>query len=164
MRRLQTVLICGFLGLSIPSAHAAYKASGCGLGALLLPDDGFVQVFAVTTNMIVPIQAFAITSGTSGCTVAGGPARAELNRRIFVEANAPELEADMARGEGESLSTLAYLMDCDPSGAVVLKSTVQASFSRLSPALTSGRDFLQRLRAEVASESAIIKGCGAAVL
>ena len=83
---------------------AGYGAAGCGLGSMVLGDkEGFVQVFAATTNGTSGSQTFGITSGTSNCASGGKSAAA------FIEANRAALKNDVARGEGETINALAEI-------------------------------------------------------
>ncbi|MGZ3744932.1 MAG: DUF3015 family protein [Pseudobdellovibrionaceae bacterium] len=86
-----------------------YGVAGCGLGSMVFGNqEGMVQVVAATLNA-TGVQTFGITSGTSNC----GPglfARAEINS--FIQSNAVALENDIARGQGETLSTLNNMLGC----------------------------------------------------
>lgn len=108
---------------------AGYGPAGCGLGSLIFePDSGFTQVFAATTNGTSGSQTFGITTGTSNCDdTAGGTASAEA----FVQTNRAALAKDMARGQGETISSLSALAGCKDTAAV--GATLQSNFNYVFP-------------------------------
>ena len=96
----------------------AIDSTGCGLGSMAWrgvsgPE---AQILAVTTNTSTGSQTFGITFGTSGCDpdgrVTGGTQRMVLN---FLENNMEQYALDASRGEGETLDTLAGIMEVDKS-------------------------------------------------
>jgi len=87
-----------------------YNMAGCGLGGMLIKDPStFAQVIAATVNNLISPQTFAITSGTSECSE-DGMVKSELKVPVFASVNFENLKQDMARGQGEYLSSLASLM------------------------------------------------------
>jgi hypothetical protein len=93
-----------------------YGMAGCGLGSILFGEHpGMVQIFAVTTNNIAANQTFAMTSGTSNCAPEDNSGMAA---EYFIEGNRQALENDIARGRGETLSTLSGLIGCKNSQSV----------------------------------------------
>ncbi|AFY00559.1 DUF3015 family protein [Bdellovibrio bacteriovorus] len=90
--------------------NGVYGVAGCGLGSLVFGnEEGAMQVIAATLNG-TGVQTFGITSGTSNCGK-GLFAKAEVNS--FIESNSVALENDIARGQGETLSTLNNMLGCD---------------------------------------------------
>jgi len=69
-----------------------------------------MQVSAVTTNSTSGNQTFGITSGTLGCEK---PTKFVNNEKLqnFVTKNMDQIAMDAARGNGESIKTLAKLMN-----------------------------------------------------
>ncbi len=119
------------------TAFAANQSNtGCGLGTLVLGDvSGFNdstlgQVFIVTTNGTSGAQTFGITSGTSNCDQ---PSAIVLNERLeeFVVANMDGLAKDIAAAEGETLDTLAELMEISTSDRAQTFAKLQSSFSTI---------------------------------
>lgn len=102
------------LALSAP-AHAI-DSTGCGLGSMAWRGQSGIipQVAAVTTNGTSGSQTFGITFGTSGCDpngrVTGGTQKMIL---AFMENNLEQFAIDAAAGEGETLTTLAGIMNMD---------------------------------------------------
>ena len=94
----------------------AADSTGCGLGSMawrgqqgILP-----QVLAVTTNGTFGNQTFGITFGTSGCDpngrITGGTGRMTL---AFLENNLEQFALDASAGHGETIDTLAGILNVD---------------------------------------------------
>lgn len=102
------------LALSAPAN--AIDSTGCGLGSMAWRGQSGIipQVAAVTTNATFGSQTFGITFGTSGCDpngrVTGGTQKMIL---AFMENNLEQFAIDAAAGEGETLTTLAGIMNMD---------------------------------------------------
>ena len=128
MKKVILTALAGALALSAtPStAHAQYGMAGCGLGSMIFPDGGVIQILAATTNGISGNQTFGITSGTSNCEVDGNGASAAL----FIEANREAVGKEISRGTGESLETLARLGGCASASEIgtYLQSEYQSIF------------------------------------
>jgi hypothetical protein len=93
--------------LSTGAFAAGYGAAGCGLGSMVLGDqDGFMQVFAATTNGTSGSQTFGISSGTSNC---GGSGKTPTQ---FIEVNKAALSLEAAQGQGESVAALSEIYGC----------------------------------------------------
>ncbi|MFB3884468.1 MAG: DUF3015 family protein [Thermodesulfobacteriota bacterium] len=106
------------------------KNTGCGLGTMLFEgQNGLVsQTFAVTTNGTFGNQTFGITSGTSNCE---RYKTLTFNEKLntFVADNMGNLASDIARGQGEYLTTLAVLMEIPSAEKGSFYSHMQAHFS-----------------------------------
>ena len=111
---LLSAVAAGVLALS--SNANAYDSTGCGLGSMAWRGQSGIipQVLAATTNGTFGTQTFGITTGTSGCDpngrVTGGTGRMLL---AFLENNMEQFAIDVASGEGETLTTLAGIMNMD---------------------------------------------------
>lgn len=113
-------------GASSLKGNGVYGTAGCGLGSLAFGNqEGGVQVLAATLNG-TGIQTFGITSGTSNCG-RGLFAKAEVNS--FIESNAVALENDIARGQGETLSTLNNMLGCDAGFNATLQQNYKSIYS-----------------------------------
>jgi hypothetical protein len=126
---------------------AGYGMAGCGLGSMLFgKQPGMMQVLAATTNGTFGSQTFGISTGTSNCTdMSPGPATS----KAFIEGNREAVAKDIARGQGETISSLTSLAGCQDSKQVgaVLKS----DFARIFPTATvsgsqAGDNVIQVLR------------------
>ena len=108
----------------------ANENTGCGLGSLIIHNQNTValQVLAATTNGTSGSQTFGITSGTSNCAKPNNfVSNDKLNR--FVSENMDELALDISSGKGETLSTVAKLMNVENTAA--FSSKLQANFSNI---------------------------------
>ena len=123
--------LCASLMLS--SNAMAVDSTGCGLGSMAWRGQSGMapQILAVTTNGFLFNQSFGITFGTSGCDpngrVTGGTGRMVL---AFVENNMEQLAMDASRGQGETLETLAGIMEIDKNE---LAEKVQSNFAVIFP-------------------------------
>jgi hypothetical protein len=106
-----------------------YGPAGCGLGSILFePDSGFTQIFAATSNSTFGTQTFGITSGTSNCSPRHSGSGAT---RAFVETNRGALSKDIARGQGETITSLSRLAGCAEPARVALH--LQRRFDAIFP-------------------------------
>jgi hypothetical protein len=103
-----------------------YGLAGCGAGSVLMGKRG-AQIFAGTTNGTAFNQMFGITSGTLNCV---DSASAEVASRIdqFILVNRSQLQGDIARGQGETISALGTYMGCS-SGKI--GPALKASYSQI---------------------------------
>ena len=123
------------MAMVAPAAMAdPYGTAGCGLGSMVFGNDkGMIQVLAATTNGTFGTQTFGITTGTSNCEDTGG---GEASAKAFVETNREAFAKDVARGNGETISTLSTLAGCQDATAV--GATLQSNFSQIFPDATVG--------------------------
>jgi len=111
----------------------SHGPAGCGLGtAVVFPDATEVHehVLAATTNGTSGNQTLGMTSGTLGCDDANGPLKAAATQQ-FMDENMDQLAADIATGQGESLSALAEVMGVEAQDRAAFASTLQASFDSI---------------------------------
>lgn len=134
MRKQSVVLLTIFSMLLVfGSAYAGGNTNtGCGLGYMAFPNQDTVleQVFAATTNGTSGNQTFGISSGTSNCDK---PSEWASNERLnlFVAENMDNLAGDIAKGQGEYLSTLAVLMEIPEETRPDFYSKLQDNFSSI---------------------------------
>ena len=132
MRKLSCVVSVVLMTVVLSSVGWAVdqKNTGCGLGTMVFEgQNGLVsQTFAVTTNGTSGNQTFGITTGTLNCekykTIT-------FNEKLntFVADNMGNLASDIARGQGEYLTTLAVLMEVPSTQKGVFYSHLQTHFS-----------------------------------
>ena len=128
MRTTMMALAAGLGILVSPAAMAAdYGMAGCGLGSMLIKDDGIVQIFAATTNGTSYSQTFGITIGTSNC-VSDGVVMADKEQEAFTELNLDNLQRDMAAGQGEYLAAFVTLLGCSEAVRPTIYNFAQASY------------------------------------
>ena len=115
----KNLLLGGVLGLvmfaSTPS-FAIDSTGGCGLGSMAWRGQSGIipQVLAITTNGILFNNTFGVTLGTSGCDpngrVTGGTGKMVL---AVIENNMEQFAMDASRGNGETIETIAGILDVD---------------------------------------------------
>ena len=122
-------LIVGALLLSASSGAFA----ACGWGAMVFDGKSGLpsHVLAITTNMTSGNATFGLTSGTNGCDSSttinyGGTS-------LFASNNMDSLAQDIAKGDGETLSTYASIMNIQPQDMAHFKSSLQANFADIYP-------------------------------
>lgn len=121
------------LALVIPSSANAsrYGTAGCGLGSLAFgPKPGIIQTVAATLNYSFGSQMFGITSGTSNCK-SNGVIKAELEQQAFVAYNFDALKQDIAKGNGETVGSLAHLMGCSAANTTEFGTMAKAGYSEI---------------------------------
>ncbi len=125
--------------------------AGCGLGNVLFKKES--QILASTTNGSTYTNYFGITSGTSNC-VEGGHTAMMLQ---FIDVNKVALSKEAARGEGETISSLAKLAGCND--AQTLGISMKTQYETLFPTedvgaahVTRELQQLMRSNAELAAQ------------
>lgn len=130
MKKLTVALACILSLCFVSHAQDTQENVGAGLGSYILQgDDGLlIQVVAAFLNGICCNQSFAITSGTWN---AERPDAFVMNERLqhFVADNMDNLAQDIAMGEGETLETLAELMDVQDRHA--FRQNLKANFNQI---------------------------------
>ena len=103
-----------------------YGLAGCGAGSVLMGKRG-AQIFAGTTNGTASNQWFGITSGTLNCV---DSASAEVASRMdqFILVNRTQLQGDIARGQGETISAIGTYMGCSSNK---IGPALKASYSNI---------------------------------
>ena len=134
MKKLYFGILMVLLAAGPVLAGQAAQNTGCGLGTMLWENraDNSVlsQTMQATTNGTSGNQTFGITSGTLGCTQPENIAASE--RMIeFANANMDQLARDIATGQGESLETLAELMNVPAEERAQLYANLQGQFSEI---------------------------------
>lgn len=95
------------------SSAFALDSTGCGLGSMIFKGQSgtLPQILAVTTNGSFGTQTFGISSGTSGCDQNGRISGGTGKMFAFLEKNLEQFAVDAARGHGETIDTIAVLMN-----------------------------------------------------
>jgi hypothetical protein len=165
MNRIMIALVVAsmalLMGMSVASAQSApYGAAGCGLGSVVFGNqEGFVQVFAATTNGTFYSQTFGITSGTSNC-VQTGLVKADKEQEMFMEANLNHIQRDMASGGGEYLDSFGQLLGCDASMQSSLDQFAQDHYASIFPTEeTSSTQALYIFKAQISMEEDFVRAC-----
>ena len=116
--------------IGLTTSIYANESTGCGLGSIIIKNQNstVLQAIAATTNGTSGNQTFGITSGTSNCDK---PSNFVSNDKLnkFVSENMDELAMDISAGKGETLNTVAKLMNVEDTKALGAK--LQANFSNI---------------------------------
>ncbi|WP_345980542.1 DUF3015 family protein [Sulfurimonas sp. HSL3-2] len=128
---MKKILVSAVAVLALATAGVASvnDQTGCGLGAVIIKDDSSAVLLALqaTTNGTSANQTFGITSGTLGCK----KTKLVMNERAeeFVASNMDQLASEIAQGHGESVDTLAELLNVqDKEG---FASSLQANYNNI---------------------------------
>jgi hypothetical protein len=124
------LLVSAVMLAPLSSALAVDNVGGCGWGSKLFSGQkGIVpQVLAVTTNGTSGNQTFGITTGTSGCTQ-DGVVKSNWKTAMFIGNNMNRLARDMSVGHGETLDSLATLLNVSAEDKAEFNATLQSQFS-----------------------------------
>lgn len=94
----------------------AIDSTGCGFGSIAWRGQSgpAPQILAATTNASFGNQTFGISSGTMGCDpngrITGGTQRIVFE---YLQNNMEQYAFDAAKGEGETLETIAGMLNMD---------------------------------------------------
>lgn len=103
------------VALMATPARAIDSTGGCGLGSMAWRGQSGIipQVLAMTTNGIF-LNTIGVTLGTSGCDpngrVTGGTGKLVL---AVIENNMEQFAMDASAGHGETIDTIAGILDVD---------------------------------------------------
>lgn len=106
--------------------------AGCGAGTIIWKGKQgvFFKLLATLTNGSFGNQTFGITSGTLGCN-GQGPVTAESTLIQFAQGNMDALSADMARGEGEALTTVAAIYGIESADREAFYTLAQSNYGTI---------------------------------
>lgn len=143
-----------------PASHSGwtrnYGMAGCGLGSLVIDKNG-AQILASTTNSTFYNQFFAITFGTSNC-IDSDSAAAAHRMDVFVAANKAAVANDIAKGNGETLSSISKILNCDNTQQ--LGSALQGKFTSIFPKYdVSANDVTDHIITVIKSDSDLNQSC-----
>ena len=121
-----------FFTFTVTSAFAGQSNYGCGLGTLVFGEKNslFSQTLTMTTNQLTFTQFFGITSGTSNCSGYSGMVYNEKAEK-FVAENMDNLASDIARGNGDYLTTLGVLLEVSEKDRTRFNSKLHNNFSKI---------------------------------
>lgn len=127
----KTLLTIGFIGLLSANVYAI-DSTGCGLGSTIWKGQKgtLPQILAVTTNGTSANQTFGITSGTLGCDPNGKITGGTGKVLVFLENNVDQFAFDVAKGNGETIDTIASIANKDAAEtAKILKDNFDLLFA-----------------------------------
>lgn len=143
---MKKLALCAFaLGLAASGSAMADSGTnnvGCGMGSMIWEGSKgvFPQVFAATTNGTFGTQTFGISSETSGCSPNGQVTVPDKRTAEFIGPNLNRLAQDMSRGEGETLASLAEVMEIAPEDRSTFYVVTQRNFERIMPSENATTD------------------------
>ena len=127
------------LALAVPAIAAppSQLNYGCGLGATVFKDGQandslLLQLVATFLNGLCGNGTFGITSGTSDCAPPSKTAGIDrLNE--FAYRNLDDLARDIAAGKGETVATVADLLNVPAESRPAFYRNLQARFTEIFP-------------------------------
>lgn len=150
MKKLLTIsLVLTFAGASLALAKGGnHPMAGCGLGYVLFgntDNSRVMQILAATTNGTSANQTFGMTTGTSGCTE-DGAVKFVKEAEVYAEVNLDSLRREMAMGQGDTVTSFAYLLGARDAEIPAMVKMFQSNYSSLFPsASTSSAELLASL-------------------
>lgn len=149
------------LGLS-SAVFADDSSNGCGLGWQVTKRKSLVSSSVRgTTNNLFYNQSLGMTSGTSGCDK-HSIVKNERAVEHFVEANYNNLMIDMAKGEGEYVQALAYVMGCDANSVEHFSNVTQKNYGAIFTSDSVGpQQLIQNVKSHVSHDSKLAASCSA---
>lgn len=136
------LVVVAFIGAQVGMVLAAGIADtgpGCGLGKEVWKNDpntdniGKQLLISTTNNPFIPLQAFAITTGSLGCKN-NGKLWVQEKVNLFASANFENLTQEMAQGQGEHLASLATLMSVPADQHAAFFAMAQERFTSFATA------------------------------
>ncbi|HRK55931.1 MAG TPA: DUF3015 family protein [Burkholderiaceae bacterium] len=129
-KRMSHVIVAALVSLGVAQTAASREFADiyteCGLGAIIAPTN---HVVAAVTNVTWDLGTTAISSNVSSPdSCAGGKAK----QAAFLHDAYPQLEGDIARGQGPHLDALLALTGCQPSVHADWVRAVRADFASVA--------------------------------
>jgi hypothetical protein len=158
MEDLMRIIIIALLTIiSATSAFAGDSSSGCGMGWEVAKNQSLVSSFTRAIVNATFSNTIAMTLGTSGCakhSIVNNDAKGIH----FAEANMNQLAIDMARGNGEFVTSFASVFGCQNSRA--FGSMVQANYETVLPSeSTSGVELYNNVKAQIKNNATLSSTC-----
>lgn len=155
---MKTLIAAVVLASASTVTLAAHGPAGCGLGTeVVFPNatEAHEHILAATTNGTSGNQTFGMTSGTLGCEDAGGPL-GSVETQQFMNENLDQLAADVANGQGETLSALAEVIGVTAQDRVAFAGSLQSNFDAIFSANGTAASAIDAINATLSS-SAVLK-------
>jgi translation elongation factor EF-4 len=143
---------------AVSHVHAADANNvGCGWGSMVFDgkSDKGSQVLAATTNGTFGNQTFGITSGTAGCAQ-NATVKRYAAVSSFMTANVDKVAHDMSIGQGESLDTMAGLMDMTDEHKATFFRLVKENFAAIFPNTSTTSEQALKSVSELMAKDAVL--------
>lgn len=138
-------------------AFSADSSSGCGMGYEVAPKQTLISS---STRAIVNAtfsSSIAMTLGTSGCAK-HAVVKNEMKGIHFAEANMNQLALEMARGNGEVVSSFATVLGCSDTNAFL--SLVQSNYESVLPSTKiSGSELYNNVKNQIKNNKNLSTNC-----
>lgn len=154
---MKKLIATSVLVFASASAYAAQNNVGCGLGSMVFDGKSGVvnQVLAATTNGTSGNQTFGISSGTLGCTQ-DGTVSSTAKLSMFTGSNMDRLAQDMSSGQGESLESLAALLEIQEADKARFFAVTKENFAKIFPSeQTTAEDVIAGLSQVMADDEVL---------
>ena len=130
---MKRMIFAVVLSLSASTAFAeAAGGNGCGWGNLLFKGQSgaAAHILGITTNGSSGNNTLGVTTGTNGCSTSG---TIEYGGKEMVDVSGvmDEFGEDMARGDGEVITTVAVSLGIPPEHRDEFKSTMRDNFDSI---------------------------------
>lgn len=130
---MRPFLIGSVMMVASSVAMASDSGPGCGWGSMLFKGQSgkASHVVAATTNGTSGNNTFGMTSGTNGCDTSKTISYTGTSAVVFH--NMDRLSNDIAKGDGEILSTVAAVMGIQEQDVPTFKRVMHENFDTLYP-------------------------------
>lgn len=130
----RTLLGLVLAGSSLTAFAGAAGGEGCGWGQLLFEGQSGtpIHVLAITTNGTSANNTFGVTTGTNGCSSSGTityGGKEMINVSLLMD----EFSEDVARGDGEVITSVAVSLGIKPEDRPRFKQAMHDNFNTLFP-------------------------------
>ena len=151
-------LIIGLMALvATTSVFAADSSSGCGMGYEVAPKQSLVSSSTRSIVNSTFSNTIAMTLGTSGCAK-HSIVQNDAKGIHFAEANMNVLALEMARGNGEFVTSFASVYGCNNSEA--FGSMVQSNYESVLPATnTTGVELYNNVKTQIRNNATLSASC-----
>jgi len=138
------------------SVQATETGPGCGIGAEIMKGKsgkGANIVAAILNNALIPNTFFMTTGdGLMGCDPTKTVER-EQAKKIFVATNLDRLSSDAAKGHGDHLTALAYLVGIEEHDVPAFEALAQSRYDELFASDGSAEEVLASLDRALSHDS-----------
>ena len=133
--------------------------AGCGLGSMVMGKNSKVsQVLAITTNGTFSNQLLGVISVTSGCN-ASSIVKYKADAIKVAETNFESLKMDMARGEGEALSSIGSIFGCQSHSLHQFSKFSQKNFSEIVNPQSTPSQVIESLDSKLRNDAQLKSLC-----
>lgn len=154
---MKKLLAVAALAATLPLSQFAMADDdiGCGLGTMIFDGQSgkVFKVLGATTNGSSGNQTFGITFGTLGCDGTGTIDSAQ-KLAMFIDGNMDNLARDMAKGDGETLSTLSEVWGIQEADKASFNTFAKQNFASVfSSENVTSNEVLNNLNSLISQDS-----------